>query len=260
MNITELRDRINNLKPLPDSAPGHSWLSHRINLRDKILNNDPEKFLTWPMINGTMFVGNEALPTNRQIEWLLKNNDVTRCKEILQENDLGKPEILCHDIFNKTSGNIINQTFYLEMWENASNVKTKQLKNIVEFGGGYGAMALICSRMGFHGQYTIIDLPEFLLLQEYYLSNVLDDISNIQFISTFDDYEIEADLMISICSLSEVDETMKNRFFEQVEINHHLIVFHPNYEDWDNRGYFIDRLNDEPVIHPYYSDLQYIMK
>ena len=32
-------------------------------------------------------------------------------------------------------------------------------------------MAVICRQLGFKGDYTIIDLPEFSLLQEYYLSN-----------------------------------------------------------------------------------------
>ncbi len=252
MNKKELRERIENLNPLPDNAPHRSWLSHRISLRDNILNKNPEKFITWPVIKATMFIG-DFEPIRLQLEWLLENDKQGFWKQAIEENGFGDPEM-----FDKTSGNLINQAYYLRRWEGYSRY-VNQLNTIVEFGGGYGAMALICNRMGFHGQYTIIDLPEFLLLQEYYLSNVLDDISNIQFISTFDDYELDTDLIISICALSEIDETMKNRFFEQVEFKHHLITFQPDWEDWNNEKYFSDRFNEEPITNIYFTNHQYLI-
>lgn len=245
------------MKPLPKNVAQSSWLAHRKTLRNNILYDDPEKFLTWPVIKATMFVA-DFEPVRKQLIWLL--NSVHKPERILQENDFGQPETFWHTCCGEISGNLVNQLYYLKKWQYNYFARINKLDSVVEFGGGYGAMALICQRLKLADQYTIIDLPEYLLLQEYYLSNVLDDISHIKFVNTFDDYEIDADLMISICSLSEVDEPSKNRFFEQVEFNHHLVVFQPDWEDWDNRKYFTDKFGDEPITNRYFTNHQYMVE
>ncbi len=256
MNTTELRDKIKSLTPLPENAKRFSWLARRRDLREKILNDNPENFLTWPRIKEALFVG-KTKAIEMQLDWLLTEAGITLDDSCLQEHPFGNPETFDDGVCPRTSGNLVNQLFYLVKWSELTSGFVD--KNIIEFGGGYGLMARIVQQLGFTGQYTIIDLPEYLLLQEYYLSNVLEDISNIQFVSTFDDYELDADLIISICSLSEVDEAAKNRFFEQVKFKYHLIVFQPDWDGWDNAKYFSDRFNDKPIVNEFYPNHQYLM-
>jgi len=49
---------------------------------------------------------------------------------------------------------------------------TKFNGELVEFGGGYGNMARLLRSFGNRSRYSIIDLPEMLALQKFYLGNV----------------------------------------------------------------------------------------
>jgi hypothetical protein len=64
--------------------------------------------------------------------------------------------------------------------------------------------------LGFNGIYTIIDFPEFLLLQEYYLS--AHNIDTVEYIETGSvDYQLgEPDLFIALFSLSETDRNIRH--------------------------------------------------
>lgn len=52
MNKQELRDYIQSLPPL--YGKGNRWLERRIELRDYILNDDPDDLLYWPPIHSSM--------------------------------------------------------------------------------------------------------------------------------------------------------------------------------------------------------------
>ena len=246
MLASELKDKIKSLPPLPPTAPRFSWLRRRIELRKDILKKDVDNFLHWPTMIESMFVGN-APYTPIQYEQL-----TDRYKSVIIEPEVGNPQLFRIDGL-ATSGNLIHQAFSIMQFENEMGVRVEDLDSIVEFGGGYGAMALIVHRLGFEGLYIIQDFPEMILLQEWYLSQVLDDISNIDFLDELVVYE--ADLLIALCSLSEVSIGIRDDFFSSNSFRHMLILYQDNFYGIDNDEYFKDMGTIKKVGH--YSSQRY---
>ena len=210
MTADELKAAIAALPPMEPVEPAHTWEFWTWDLRQNILNNDPAEFLTWPGIVGTMFVGN-APYIHHELATLLSGEWAVKCGEILDDPGIGKPDLWTEHTLEAnlgagyikftSSGNLIHQYYHLWQWEEKTGKRVKDLDIIVEVGGGYGAMALICHRLGFQGRYIILDLSEFSLLQQYYLSNV--GIEGVEF-RTKIDKQINCDLLIGLYSLNEM--------------------------------------------------------
>lgn len=224
MTPDQLKQEINNLPPLPDEAPRFTWLRRRIELRKHINRDDITDFLQWSTICETMFVGNA--------EYIDKEfQDLTdRYKNVINEPGFGNPEKYPH--FN-TSGNFIHQAYHLKQWEDITGNKVEDLDRIVEFGGGYGTMALICKRLGFKGAYSLIDFPEYNLLQKYYLSNTVG-LNNIQF-----DWQDKADLAIGLWSLSEVSLPERKPAIDRMrDAKSFLFAYAPTWDKVNNKYWF----------------------
>ena len=227
MNIDELREQIKQLPALPDCQPGHSWLWRRTDLRDKILHDNPKNFLTWPVVRGAMFVGNAPyIPVEAEALSY-------RFMRPIVEPDFGKPELYEYYGF-MTSGNLIHQAYHLMQWERRTKKRIENLDTILEFGGGYGSLALIARRLGFKGRYIIYDLPEFAALQEYYLSNV--GVDNIEFWTEFDDVK-DIDLFIGLYSLTEVEPDFRERFIYAYPAQSYLFTYARTWDGWDNTAW-----------------------
>jgi hypothetical protein len=228
MTADELKAAFAALPPMEPVAPEHSWRFWAWDLRENVRKNDPEGFLTWPIINLTMFVGNapyidyeyNELP----FEYLVK----------LEDLGIGKPVLYEISEYVTTSGNLIHQAYHLWQWEQNSGGWLPELETIVEIGGGYGAMALICHRLGFRGRYIILDLPEFSLLQQYYLSNV--GIDGVEFHSTIDQH-FDADLLIGLYSLNEMPLKDRARILQLCPARSYLIAYGAAWGGWDNMGW-----------------------
>jgi hypothetical protein len=66
--------------------------------------------------------------------------------------------------------NLLHQRYHLWHWQkNHPQYYVGGLRTIVEFGAGYGAMAIVASRMGFTGDYYMHDLPELERIQREHL-------------------------------------------------------------------------------------------
>lgn len=146
------------------------------------------------------------------------------------------------------TNNLIHQAYHLQQWEQATGQRVENLKTIVEFGGGYGAMCLLCHQLGFSGRYIIYDLPEFSLLQQYYLSQC----------------GIEADwnprrkprpvdLLIGLYSLSEVPPNERN----PVRANSYLFLYSGQWQDYDNVGWF-KRFAMSTTLEWRHSEIQHL--
>ena len=57
------------------------------------------------------------------------------------EDNVGNP--VRYFLYPKSSGNKINHVFHLCTLINQFNIDIKKIKNVFEFGGGYGCMARI---------------------------------------------------------------------------------------------------------------------
>jgi hypothetical protein len=160
----------------------------------------------------------------------------------LMENNLGNPHRLRAMAY--TSGNLVNQTYHLHQWERMTRRSVKDLTTIVEFGGGYGAMSAICRRMGFEGKYYIYDLPEFCLLQEYYLSNLGYEVETIVVDEDTDFRKVtkrkfsSPDLLIACHSLSEVPIDVRDNFVDGLAPVSCLFAYQGRFDDVDNMWWF----------------------
>jgi hypothetical protein len=223
MNGNELQSKMSQLPPIDkDKAPLHTWPRHQLSIRRHTAIDDPYSFLSWSTIVATMFVGSGAEFTRDEFNAL----DL-RYRNILQEPYFGQPELM-RVYGTTTSGNLIHQAYHLMQFEKSAKVKVEDLDSIVEFGGGYGAMALLCRRLGFIGKYTIIDLSEFSLLQEFYLFNTIG-LQNIELVDSWDGSKMKADLLMAIYSLSEVSIDYRLHILNSIETKYHFLAHQDLY-------------------------------
>jgi len=127
--------------------------------------------------------------------------------------------------------NLIHQAYHLYQWQQATGQRIDQLSTIVEFGGGYGAMCLLSHRLGFKGRYVIYDLPEFSLLQEWYLSQ-----HGIKPEWNPKRKPKDVDLFMALYSLSEVEPSKRPELL--IEAGSYLFLYSGQWEGCDNVDWF----------------------
>lgn len=211
-----------------------TWPRRQAELRRKVHTDNPTEFLSWSMIHECLFVG-DSPAAQKQLEAL--RDDWDYWWPAIKETSFGKPSGMA--ACPETSGNIVHQAYILKQWEDASGKRVKDLGSIFDFGGGYGAMARLCYRLGFRGVYLIHDLPEFLLLQQFYLSNA--GITNVVFTNDIEPLEgMEFDLFIAACSLSEIPFEIRDEALNGITARNYVILYQYEYKDRDNHRYFYD--------------------
>lgn len=214
MDASELKRQMAALpEPITDKLPPY-WEYWRWELWQLAQTDKPENFINWPCVFHTMLV-------RHWTDAVLYEYSVVREFMPLLSFEFSKAEY----------DNFIHQAYHLYQWQQATGRRIKDLSTIVEFGGGYGAMALLCHRLGFKGLYVIYDLPEFSLLQQWYLSK----------------HKIEAewnprrkpkdvDLFMALYSLSEVEPILRDKMI--VKAASYLFLYSGQWETWNNVEWF----------------------
>ena len=225
MNDNQFQYRMGQLpEPTTTLTPPY-WEAWRLDLWRRVQTQNPSKFWQWPCIYHTMLVNH--WPDAIKAEFLELEAGYKRHCSIPH---FGPDDPL---IGTQLSMNLIHQAYHIQQWEQASGQRINRLDTIVEFGSGYGAMALLCSRMGFDGKYIIYDLPEFSLLQEYYLSQfgLLDKVSWNPARKSKD-----VDLFMALYSISEVP--LLERAKKMVRAKSYLFLYSGLWEGWNNVEWF----------------------
>lgn len=187
MNAADFRARMEALpEPPAGSHPPH-WDYWRHDLWWRAQFDEPENFCNWPSIFHTMLV--RHFDTRQQLAYL--EQDWPRWGGVCT-----LPPGIAYADEEAQSKNLINQAYHLKLWEDTTGTRVDYLRTILEFGGGYGAMALACRRLGFQGRYLIHDLPEFALLQAWYLGQFGIEVEHVA-------ANQPADALFAIYSLSE---------------------------------------------------------
>lgn len=236
MTVDELKAAI---KALPPVEGNDTWDNHRRSIRKHILEEKPETFLKWSTVRATMYVNAPFTA----IEYKALSG---RLREATKGKSFGGLTYRGHDT------NLIHQAYHLSQWEKVTGRQVGSLNRIIEFGGGYGAMCLVCRRLGFKGKYIIYDLPELGLLQGYYLSSALgvDDFSYKAQNYLLDDpdryYLINCGLFIASHSLSEVDFELRRLMLSRVNAASLLFIFHCEHNGVDNLEWFRQLAEDRP--------------
>ena len=180
-------------------------------------------------------------------------------KKLLLENNVGNP--IRYFLYPKASGNKIFQTYHLKKYEEYCGIRIKNFSNVVEFGGGYGNMAVTFCRINSKVKFTIFDTFEVNLLQYYYLKRLnlnvkINDykkkINNINLVNSIKILKKkekpvqkkEKKLLIANWSISETPLSLRKKiFFLFKEFDYQLISFQSEFEKIDNISFFKKVMN-----------------
>lgn len=206
------------------------WDYWRHDLWIRAQKDNPANFTNWPCIYHTMLQNH----WRGNIEQELLQIPESYRQYCGIANHLGDSFNAGYDFQNTYSLAMTHQVYHLYRWEQVTGLEIAELDSILEFGGGFGAMAQVCNRLGFKGDYLIYDLPEFSLLQQWYLSE--NEISNVKWLDNI--RRADVNLVIASYSLSEVDLPFRDIFFQEVESDSYLLLYSNKFEDYDNIAYF----------------------
>lgn len=236
MNQVEFKEKFRALSDLVNLREG--WERYQQSLRIHARNEPAEEFIKWSTVQATMFIGNAPhTPTEIRV---LRDSDWERWNKLIEDPGIGQP------IFSKelphASGQYIHQCYLLNYIEKKTGIDITQIEQVVEFGAGYGSMRTIFAHAGFEGNYTIFDLPEMLILQEYYLERVLtqEQFSKTALNTTLQLQSIHADLIIGITSVSEMPIETRNKYFDKIVADYYFFVAQPAFFGLSNQDYFKD--------------------
>lgn len=238
--LRALRTRIASVEPPPRTTDAslQAWQDNVEELRCRILGDDPSRFLRWPVVRRTMFVG--STPFVREELRILRGQPdwSSRWKAAVIEDALGDPPGLSR--FRATSGNRVHHAYHLLQFERVTNCRVSDLDCIFEFGGGYGGMARLVHKLGFRGRYVILDLEAFSALQAAYLTETLRNAqADVHCVS---DPEAvlpllvgDNRLLLATWSLSEVPSSVRERVHRLIgACSHFLVGYQLRFEELDN--------------------------
>lgn len=213
MNPDKLRRAVKKLPPIQPCSD--FWTQKRIDIRSRIEHDDITCFLSWPSIATTMVPG--------ETEYMQRERAYIGDSEFASINDF--------------CAYSVHQVYHLLRWEEATESNIQHQRSIIEIGGGFGAMYEVLYHLGWRGSYTIIDFPEMLLLQSYYLESKNIPTNKIQFF-TKPHTEQRADMLIALWSLSEMDMNQRYGLLGTVGAHHALFAFQDTWEGQSNREFF----------------------
>lgn len=250
-----------NFKKIPvinaeDKLPSEkNWIENMNKLRELVLKENIKKFLRWDIIRNTMFVGYSNY-AYIELKYLKSKYEWKKLwRNAIKESSVGHP-IPCI-FYPFSSCNLIHHAYHIAKFEEKIKCKVKDVDFIFEFGGGYGSMCRLCYNLGFRGRYLIFDLPQFSILQEYYLKSLgfkiksLDTFSNLEsgiiclsdkkslekILSELD--QKESKLFIATWSLSETPISVREKILPLVSnFQFFLVGFQNNFGEVNNIDFF----------------------
>jgi len=170
----------------------------------------------WPTVEATMYVGDG--PALAQMSRILLDEGIN-LYGIGSEPDWS---------------NLYCQRYHLWQWEQHNpGMRVADLKTVCEFGGGYGAMAIVLDRMGFRGEHYITDLEPFAMMAVEHLS--YRNIKSNVVIGRHD----SPDLLIGCFSLNETPIDERDAFMDGLRPQSFLFAYHAGWNKWPNTEWFM---------------------
>lgn len=207
--------------------------------------NDLSKFLREKFIQKVFFVHNRYFIL-KELKFLKKDAEWPFYKFLLNEDDIGDP--VRFFLYPKSSGNRINHIFHLAFLKKNTTIELKKIINVFEFGGGYGCMARIFSKINKNVFFKIFDTQPVNLLQYYYLKQNKLDVgfkknNQFQLLNNnnlnLSKKILKNSIFIANWSISETQLKFREKFINHLKkFDYTLIAFQENFEDINNLKYF----------------------
>ena len=218
------------LEELPPIDGEDAWSERRQLLRDMMKKQRWSNFTTWPVVTQSLY--SEMMASREE--------EKRQCYD-RWESRMGR--------YHEKNGTVIHQMYSIWLWEKVTGRHISTLNHVAEFGAGYGEMALLLSDEPFQS-YTIFDFPELVLLQKWYL-NRNEVYPNGKFNYTFYDNahdfawepEQRADLLIAICSMSEVSVELRKELLGPNIPKAMLIRYQNTWDGVNNNEWFNEFAN-----------------
>lgn len=247
--IEDLRNDIRALYS-QQSDSTYFWNDKTKELAEDILTKDPRNFTNWVPIRSTMFYEN---PDKIELDSLGRRADWEVIKDALREDLVGNPKPYWN--YRLSSGNLVHHAYSVSEYLDRVNKTVDDLRNlktILEFGGGYGSLCRLLFKLGFSGQYIIFDLPQFSALQKYFLKSINLPVRVTQNVTDFRENSVntvsdldeikeikDIDLFIGLWSISETPESLRESIlYKAIDYKSYLIAYQHNFMGIDNLNYF----------------------
>ncbi len=217
-----------------------------IKVYNLLRSTDLKNFLRKNFIQKMFFVHNRFF-IQKELKVLKLNKNWPLYKKLINEDSIGNP--VRYFLYPKSSGNKINHVFHLSVFENEMGIKLKKIRNIFEFGAGYGCMARIFSKINKNINYLCFDTFYVNLLQFYYLKHnnlnvgfnkknkifLMSDVGKIN-----DIFKKNKDyLFIANWSLSETPLKFRKNLNLLINNSRYILIcFQENFENINNLRYF----------------------
>jgi len=127
----------------------------------------------------------------------------------------------------------------------------KDIKNIVEIGGGYGNLYRLNHSIINFDKWTFVDLPFIIGLQKWYLGHEVKNLSKINFISAYDFSSIiheKFDLCIGTSSVSEFGYKEFLEYYNTIILNSKYFFYAGKAWNWQSEKKLNHILQDFTVV------------
>jgi len=224
------------------------WQKH-YDRAEKLCFENNKELLSDDMMRYAYFLTGGGIWQKLQIPYLESKWDEKQLKHYLLEDAFMCPDITSEKYLS--SETMINHLTHLTVFKEKTGADVFKFNTIVEFGGGYGGMCRLLRRFNNKSTYIIIDLPIFLIIQKFYLSNILGEENVNLFISDSQDIQkgkinlvdigdeatiklisqYKPDIFIAAWSLSESNKMTQDYIYEHNYFNANYILI--GYRHYD---------------------------
>ncbi len=210
----------------------------KILLKSKNIKN----FLRYNFIQKMFFLHNRFF-IYQELKEIKKSKNWKYFKYLIKEDHVGNP--IRYFLYLDSSGNRINHGYHLYILEKELNIFLKKdIKSVFEFGGGYGCMARIFSKINKEIKFTCFDTNFVNLLQFYYLKHNNLNVgfskkNNFYLTSKLKNRTNKYDLFLANWSLSETPINYRKKFFIKIKNSKYIFIsFQEKFENLNNLEYF----------------------
>ena len=223
----------------------------------KELNKSPANFLRQKTISFTLHPNQQYLGSKYFFDLINSKEMDDVYFNLLTENNFGNPFNL--RVYPRTSPTLVQHIHHLMMIERFFSRKLWSFNKVVEFGGGYGSLARLLSRINYDGEHTICDLEFMTRLQAFYLENLQLPNYSVNWTQNLENLSSEnsADtILIATWSYSETDLMLREKLLPIIMSYENIfLTFQKEFSQIDNLNYFRSLMEKHKNILIFESDI-----